>query len=182
MFHFSEDPGIDRFAPHVPQTNPDQAPAVWAIDESHAPAYWFPRDCPRVTAWPHDDRELAAFQEAFGTEATRVHAIESTWAERMASTELFRYEFDARPFHPWPAASGQWIASVDVAPISVAAVGDLMQAHRAAGIDLRIVDSLWPLRDLAVDDRWDFSIIRMANAQPRELDFVPEQESNESRG
>ena len=28
--------------------------------------------------------------------------------------------------------------------------------------------SLWPVRDLAVSDRWDFSLVRMANAQPRD--------------
>ena len=27
--------------------------------------------------------------------------------------------------------------------------------------------SLWPLHDLAVSDRWDFSIVRMRNAAPR---------------
>jgi hypothetical protein len=26
---------------------------------------------------------------------------------------------------------------------------------------------LWPLHDLAVSDRWDFSIVRMGNAQRR---------------
>jgi hypothetical protein len=35
-------------------------------------------------------------------------------------------------------------------------------------IELRLVPSLWPLHDLAVSDRWDFSIVRMRNARPRE--------------
>ena len=51
LFHYSEDPGIVRFEPHVPRTNPDVPAAVWAIDEARAPLYWFPRDCPRVTVW-----------------------------------------------------------------------------------------------------------------------------------
>ncbi len=42
LLHFSEDPSITRFVPHVPRTNPDHAPAVWAIDADHAPVYWFP--------------------------------------------------------------------------------------------------------------------------------------------
>ena len=33
-------------------------------------------------------------------------------------------------------------------------------------IELRAVPSLWPIRDLAVSDRWDFSIVRMMNARP----------------
>ena len=51
LLHFSEDPSITRFTPHVPATNPGQAPAVWAIDAAHAPVYWFPRDCPRGAVW-----------------------------------------------------------------------------------------------------------------------------------
>ena len=51
LFHFSEDPTLQRFVPHVPRTNPAHEPAVWAIDDDHAPLYWFPRACPRITAW-----------------------------------------------------------------------------------------------------------------------------------
>jgi hypothetical protein len=72
LYHFSEDPNIHRFAPHVPRTNPTHPPAVWAIDADHAPLYWFPRDCPRVTIWPRrpeDDGTL--FQERLATVAMR---------------------------------------------------------------------------------------------------------------
>ena len=51
LFHFSEEPTIQRFEPHVPQTQPEASPLVWAIDETHAPNYFFPRDCPRVCFW-----------------------------------------------------------------------------------------------------------------------------------
>lgn len=54
-----------------------------------------------------------------------------------------------------------------VTPLAVEPVGDLLTAHVAAGIELRVVPSLWPLRDAAVDDRWDFSLVRMANAGVR---------------
>ena len=37
VFHFSEDPSIEVFRPHVPVTRPDAEPRVWAIDEEHAP-------------------------------------------------------------------------------------------------------------------------------------------------
>ncbi|HLF07146.1 MAG TPA: hypothetical protein VI893_08265, partial [Thermoplasmata archaeon] len=62
LFHFSEDPGILRFEPHVLATNPDEPPLVWAISEAHMPHYLFPRDCPRVCFWPgpettREDRE-----------------------------------------------------------------------------------------------------------------------------
>ncbi len=167
LFHFSEDPTIERFVPHVPQSNPDHPPAVWAIDGSHAPLYWFPRNCPRVTAWPRADTERVAFRTAFATVADRVHAIESAWLDVMRTITLYRYRFDSHLFRRWPEASGQWISDATVEPVAVEPVGDLLALHAAAGIELRIVPSLWPLHDLAMSDRWDFSIVRMRNAQPR---------------
>jgi hypothetical protein len=35
LFHFSEDPAIEAFVPHVPRSNPTQPASVWAIDEDH---------------------------------------------------------------------------------------------------------------------------------------------------
>lgn len=166
LFHFSHEPGIRHFVPHVPPTNPTHGPAVWAIDAAHAPLYWFPRDCPRVTAWPRNGSDQAAFREAFTTTAARVHAIELEWLPAMSTTVLYRYRFDATTFRPWPPATGQWTSDVEVDPIDVEAVGDLLELHVRAGIELRAVPSLWPLHDLAVSDRWDFSIVRMGNAHP----------------
>ena len=40
------------------------------------------------------------------------------------------------------------------------------RAHVEAGIELRLVPSLWPLHGLAVSDRWGYSIVRMRNAAP----------------
>jgi hypothetical protein len=172
LFHFSEDSSIGRFVPHVPRTNPEHAPAVWAIDEAHAPLYWFPRDCPRVTAWPRTDAEASAFREAFATDARRIHAIELAWLDRMRSTRLFCYAFDEADFRPWELASGQWICEHEVDPVTVTPVGDLLDAHVRADIELRLLPSLWPLHDVVVGDaheplRWDFSIVRIANAQSR---------------
>ncbi len=51
-------------------------------------------------------------------------------------------------------------------------MGDLLDAHAAAGIELRVVPSLWPLHDAVAygpgaSTTWDFSIVRMRNARPR---------------
>ena len=164
LHHFSEDPTIRRFVPHVPASNPTQAPAVWAIDTAHAPLYWFPRDCPRVTVWPRDESERPAFEERFGTTAPRLHAVEAAWLERMRTVDLYRYDLPATTFLRWEEASGQWISRVEVVPSTVEPVGDLLALHEQAGIELRVVESLWPLRELAVSDEWDFSIVRMRNA------------------
>lgn len=50
VLHFSEDPYIATFAPHVARTAADQIPTVWAVDTTNAPSYWFPRQCPE--RWP----------------------------------------------------------------------------------------------------------------------------------
>ena len=167
LYHFSEDLGIERFVPHVPKTNPTHRAAVWAIDHDHAPLYWFPRDCPRVTIWPYNDAGLAVFQSRFATAARRLHAIESGWFERMCNARVYRYEFDAEGFQPWEEANGQWIAEREVIPVSVEPVGDLIDAHHRTGIELRLTPSLWPLHDIALEGEFDFSLVRMHNAQPR---------------
>ena len=135
---------------------------------AHAPLYWFPRDCPRVTAWPRNAADAAAFGTAFGTDARRVHAIERDWLDGMSTTVVYRYELDAADFTPWNDASGQWVCDHEIAPLLVAPIGDLLKLHGNAGIELRVVDSLWPLRDLAHRGPWDFSTVRMGNARPRE--------------
>ncbi len=167
LHHFSEIADIDRFEPHVPATNRTHRPGVWAIDAAHAPLYWFPRDCPRVTAWPRTAEEIAGFRSAWTTDAHRVHAIELGWLDRMRTTTLYRYDFADHDFAPWPDASGQWFTDQPVEPIAVVQLGDLLELHVAAEIELRAVPSLWPLHDHAVSDDWDFSIVRMRNAQPR---------------
>jgi len=167
VYHFSEDASIERFVPHVPPTNPTQRAAVWAIDAQHAPLYWFPRDCPRVTAWPREDAERELFEATFHTTARRVHAVELGWLDRIRSVELFRYSFDGDLFRQRTMASGQWVSHAMVEPIDVEPVGDLLDAHADAVIELRAVPSLWPLHDLVQSDRWDFSIVRMHNADAR---------------
>jgi hypothetical protein len=167
LFHFSHDPAIERFTPHVPVTNPGHAPAVWAIDADHAPLYWFPRDCPRVAAWPRTTIEQQQFRVAFSTVAARVHAIELRWLPLLASTVLYRYRFDGSSFRPWEGASGQWVSERVVEPIEVERVDDLIGCHIDAGIELRAVPNLWPIRDLAAGGVWDFSIVRFQQASSR---------------
>ena len=60
LYHFSEEPDIRVFQPRVGLIATESY--VWAIDEWHAPMYYFPRDCPRACFWPgpttsDEDRE-----------------------------------------------------------------------------------------------------------------------------
>lgn len=41
-----------------------------------------------------------------------------------------------------------------VEPIAVEPVGNLLDAHMGAGIELKGLPSLWPLHDLIGSDRW----------------------------
>ena len=111
--------------------------------------------------------QRAAFQSRFTTSALRIHAIESGWLDRMGAAQIYRYEFDAVAFSPWEEANGQWIAETAVMPVSVTPVGDMFVAHTEAAIELRIVPSLWPLHDVVLASGFDFSMVRMHNAQPR---------------
>ena len=168
LFHFSEDPGITSFHPHVAPTSMETEPYVWAIDAEHAPSYWFPRDCPRACCWEGHlpvSPAGAALLRSSGT--TRLHAIEAGWLQRMRETSIYLYEFDARAFELKVPEAGYWVARQKVSPISVSPVGDLLARHVDAGIELRVVDNLWPLIDAIVGSGLEFSIIRKSNALPR---------------
>jgi hypothetical protein len=99
--------------------------------------------------------------------AKRLHAIETRWLDRVRSCRLYAYEFDSSPFTLKLADAGYWVAQCDVIPISVTPVGDLLERHAQAEIELRIVPNLWPLIDAIVASGLECSIVRKANAQPR---------------
>ncbi|HSP27156.1 MAG TPA: hypothetical protein VLN74_01320 [Ilumatobacteraceae bacterium] len=85
----------------------------------------------------------------------------------MPTTQLFRYDFDATDFTPWPEASGQWVSDHVVEPVAVSALGDWVDAHGQARIELRLVPNLWPLAELVEAAPWDFSCVRLVNATSR---------------
>jgi hypothetical protein len=154
VFHFSEDPSILEFRPHRPVGREEEPAQVWAIDEEHAPLYWFPRECPRVTFWP-----------AGGARHERVHAIEWAWLDRVRSTRLYVYRLDGTTFRPAPGGGG-WISDEVLRPLDVQPVGGLLERHAEAGIELRLVANLWPLHHWAVASGLEFSSVRLRNAAP----------------
>ena len=167
LLHFSEDPDIAVFRPHVPASSPDNPPLVWTVDEEHAPGFWFPRQCPRACCWSIGKPLTEIGLTLLGT-GTRLHAIESGWLERMRTTKVYVYRFDPKPFsiHMVPEA-GYWATNETVRPLSVEPIGDLLELHAKAGIELRIVPNLWPLFDAIIASGLEFSISRSKNALPR---------------
>jgi hypothetical protein len=105
--------------------------------------------------------------------AHRLHAIEAGWLDRFRACHLYAYEFDAAGFRPKVAEAGYWVTRFEVSPSSVMPVGDLLARHIDAGIELRIVQNLWPLIDAIVSSGLEFSIIRKANALPRQKAGAP---------
>ena len=168
LFHFSEDPNISEFRPHIAHTSSEKDPLVWAIDEEHAPSYWFPRDCPRACCWRGVESVTTAGASLLAFDgARRMHAIEDSWLERVRKCELFAYELNPEPFQSRLTDAGYWVASVPVEPISVTPLGDLLARHAEAEIELRVVRNLWSLIDAILASGLEFSIIRKANAQRR---------------
>ena len=167
VLHFSENPGIKVFTPHVAATAQQPEAFVWAVDAARAPDYWFPRNCPRAMAWAtaattEDDR-MRILGPGGGE---RVHAIEHRWLERMLETRLFAYRFDARDFvefgEPVPHAH---VSQVSVTPPGPPEpVGNLVDLHAQAGIQLRCLPTLFGFWEAVVSSTLGFSGIRLRNA------------------
>ena len=168
LLHFSEDPNIAVFAPHVAPTAEEKDALVWAVDEAHQPSYWFPRECPRACCWdigaPLTESGRALLGEST---ARRMHAIEDAWLARLTACDLFVYRFDPAPFVLHDAPGGFWVSRETVRPLSVAPVDDLVARHAEAGIDLRTVEDFGAIADAIIVSGLGFSIIRRRNARPR---------------
>lgn len=170
VYHFSEDDGIREFIPHVAATAADARRLVWAVGADRAPDYWFPRKCPRAMAWVTDtttksDRDLVLGP---GTH-TRVHAVEYGWLDAIARCHLFVYALPANAFALIDTdVPHAYVADRPVAPIRPPEpVGDLFALHGEAGIEVRVLDNLWPWWDVVTTTSLGHSGIRLANAQPR---------------
>lgn len=168
VLHFSEDPDIDRFAPHVAATAQQADAYVWAVDADRAPDYWFPRQCPRALAWLLPATTPKDRAEVLGPAATRVHVIEHGWLEALRSVQLFAYRLPAEAFAPFGDPPHAHVSVTEVAPLGPPEpVGSLLGLHEQAGIELRLVDRLWPFVDRAAGSSVGYSGIRLPNARPR---------------
>jgi hypothetical protein len=160
VLHFSEDPAIDRFVPHVAATAQQAEPYVWAVDQARAPDYWFPRNCPRAMAWTTPASSHADRERILGPGGgDRVHAVEYRWLEAMRTARLFAYRLPADRFRPFgEPVPHAFVATEPVDPLGPAEpVGSLLDLHEEAGIQLRVLRNLWPFWDAVVASSLDFS-------------------------
>jgi hypothetical protein len=167
VLHFSQDPTITRFVPHVAATAQQPEAYVWAVDAARSPDYWFPRDCPRAMAWVAPSTTDADRERVLGPGGgERVHAVEYGWLDALRMTQVFAYRLPEASFTPF--GDNAHVATEPVEPLGPAEpVGDLLRLHEEAGIQLRVLPNLWPFRDVVITTTLGFSGIRLRNAHPR---------------
>jgi hypothetical protein len=168
LFHISGQPGIRRFDPR-PALHPSagqEGSMVWAIDFEHLPNYLLPRDCPRVTFFVRPESDPKDVKRLMGvTSASSVVAIEAVWLPEVQKQCLYRYEFNPQCFALVDEVAGYWISRRPVIPIAEIKIDNILAALLEHDIELRIMPSLWRLREEVINSTLGYSIIRMNRAQ-----------------
>lgn len=167
LYHFSEDPSINLFKPRHSAAFPSLRPVVWAIDQEHALHYYFPRDCPRVIYWKGEQTKEEDSARFFGeTNTDKIIVIESSWLERIRSTNLYVYTFKPESFVVFEEAktAGYYISFDEVVPLNVKPAGDLLEKIVKANAELRFTPDLYPIRNRVLSSSLNYSIIRFRNA------------------
>ncbi len=172
LFHFSDDPDIGSFEPRpvrVPAARPPgqewlNGPLVWAIDEDHEHLYLFPRECPRILIWSTPTTSKLDRDEWFGDRPHKAIAfVERAWLERLEAGLVYRYEMPSASFRDVEDV-GMWVSPQSVRPSRIEALSSLPRALESRNVELRVADSLVPLKGL-----WRTSLhasgIRLRNAQ-----------------
>jgi hypothetical protein len=95
----------------------------------------------------------------------RVHVMEAAWLDRMRRCRLYAYNLPADTFRPHDVG-GYWISSEEVAAIDRLTINDLLAKHADAGIELRIVATIWPFWRRVVASTVEFSGSRLHNTAP----------------
>jgi hypothetical protein len=164
LFHVSEECGIDRFVPRPSEYT--SYPVVWAINADRLHNYLVPRDCPRVTYYAGRDTAAVDVERFLGS-SPAVIAVESGWLDRLRPCRLYCYHLPPDGFECLDECAGYFVSRNSVKPVAVEAFEDLPGELLKRGVELRLVPSLWPLRDAVAASTLQFSIIRMRNALPR---------------
>src|SRR5437016_3184067 len=164
LFHVSEESGIERFEPRA--STYASGRVVWAIDVDRLRNYLVPRECPRVTYYAGRET-IAADVERFLGSSPAVVAVESAWLEQLRSCRLYCYHLPPETFECLDECAGYFVSRVAVVPAIVEVIDDPIAELMRRGIELRLMSSLWRLRDEIVASSLQFSLIRVRNALPR---------------
>jgi hypothetical protein len=170
FFHISDQPDITRFEPRPSQYTDE--PVVWAISEVRLVNYLLPRDCPRVTYYAGPDTSPADVERFLGT-SPAVIAIETGWFDRVRTARLYCYHFSEAGFACSDECAGYYLSREAVVPQRIGVIDDVLAALCDRGVELRVMPSLWTLRDAVVASTLQYSLIRMRNAAPRIVGAMP---------
>jgi hypothetical protein len=171
LYHFSDDPGITRFEPRPPPSASSGVTdhVVWAVGGRLRHNYLLPRSCPRVTFYPGPSSAPADVARLMaGVSASHVVAIETGWMPALRHGRLYQYELPPDTFMTVDQGADYYISREPVIPLGMVTIDDLLGELLACDIELRVMPSLWPLRDAVVASSLHFSCIRMRNAAARE--------------
>jgi hypothetical protein len=172
LYHVSEQADIDLFTPRPAPSGTVAGEMVWAVDDAHLHNYLLPRDCPRVTFYPLPDSLPEDLERLMCGGSRAVVAIESGWFDAAREAALNLYRLPAESFTCIDAGAGYWISRETVMPLSVEAVADPLGELVRRGVELRVLNSLWGLRDRVIGSSLQFSVIRIRNAAPRIVEPV----------
>ncbi len=171
LFHVSEHAGIEVFTPRPHLSFPDGV--VWAIDDARLHTYLLPRDCPRIAIFT---REFTTKEDRLrfmgSTTAPAVLAIESAWLARAVQHRIFVYALPAATFSLEDDIAGHYVSRQPVNPVDMRIIDQPLLEMVKRNVELRVMPSLWEMREAVVGSTMHFSITRMRNASPAPAGFV----------
>jgi hypothetical protein len=110
---------------------------------------------------------IEADVERFLGSSRAVVAIESAWLEQLRRCRLYCYHLPSETFECVDECAGYFVSRRPVVPVFVEEFNDLIVELLNRDVELRLLPSLWSLRDAVVSSSLQFSLIRMRNASPR---------------
>ena len=172
LFHYSEEADIEIFEPRPSKYHDFNV--VWAVGEEVAVNFLTPRDCPRITYGMDAHTNAADHERWLSHSATeRIIAIESGWLERLRNCTLYEYEMPPESFALEDTPAAHYISRQTITPLKRRVINDLLAELASRNVELRVLPSLWPLRDQIAASTLRFSIYRMRNAQAPINGYVP---------
>ena len=163
LWHFSEDPSLDRFLPRALGRQPGGAAGVGGRYPACADVLVSTR-LPARVIWPVASTTAADCERFFGqSAAARIHVMEAGWLKRLQDCRLYAYRLPTGPFRPHEVG-GYWVADEPVDAIDRVVIDDLAGRHARAGIELRVTPSIWPFWRRVAESTVGFSGSRLSNS------------------
>lgn len=108
----------------------------------------FPRDCPRILIWATAETPETERRQCLGDFRAAAY-VERHWLEELREATIHCYELPTDGFEDLGDA-GMWVAHGRIVPFERTAIARLDGEFAPRGVELRVVDSLRPLKSL-----WD---------------------------